>query len=70
MNTLLHSPVTDIPVVRTIGSQVSLINTGEMSAFNVLSLDELENSYEDNSEEIYADGSEDKMDIDDGILHS
>ena len=39
----------------------------DLSAFNVLSLDEPDKSYEDDSEEMYADGGEDEMDIDEGF---
>ncbi|KAI4666439.1 uncharacterized protein J4E79_002477 [Alternaria viburni] len=54
-------------VARNIGSQATLIDTGDLSDFNVMSLDEPDKSYEDDIEELYVDGDEDEMDIDEGI---
>jgi len=50
-----------------LGSQVEVIDIGYLSAFNVLSLDEPDEPYEDDIEEMYVDGGEDEIDIDDGF---
>jgi len=59
--------VADISGVRDSGLQVEIIDNGDLSAFNVMSLDEPDKSYEDDIEELYVDGDEDEMDIDEGI---
>ncbi|KAI4910871.1 hypothetical protein J4E90_007127 [Alternaria incomplexa] len=66
-NALLQGLVADMPGVRNIGSQVEIVDIGDLSAFNVLSLDEPDKSYEDDIEELYADGGENEMDIDEDV---
>jgi len=67
MRNLHQSLVADITGVRSLGSQVEIIDNGDLSAFFVLSLEEPDKSYDDDIEETYADGSEDETDIDDGF---
>ncbi|KAI4626544.1 hypothetical protein J4E83_003695 [Alternaria metachromatica] len=67
MRILHQSLVADISGVRDLGSQVEIIDNGDLSAFNVMSLDEPDKSYENDIDEMYADGGEDEMDIDEGI---
>jgi hypothetical protein len=66
-NTLLQGLVAPMPGVRNMGSYVEITDVGDLSAFNVMSLDEPDYSYEDEMEEMVAEDTE-AMDVDDGIF--
>ena len=56
-----------MPGVRDIGSQVEIIDIGDLSDFNVMTLNEPDDSYEDEVGEMVA-GDADGMDVDGGVF--
>jgi len=71
-NPLLQGLVAAMPGVRDVGSQVEIIDIGDLSDFNVMSLNEPDESYEDEVGEMVAedvDGMDvDGMDVDGGVF--
>jgi hypothetical protein len=55
-----------MPGVRNIGVHVEIIDIGDLSAFNMLSLSEPDESYEDDLDEMFAE-DDDVVEVDDSV---
>lgn len=66
-NPLLQGLVAPMPGVRDLGSQVEIIGIGDLSDFNVMSLNEPDESYEDELDEMVAE-KDDGTDPDGGVF--
>ncbi|CAN9466763.1 unnamed protein product [Alternaria alternata] len=65
-NALLQGLVAAMPGVRDIGSQVEIFDIGDLNDFNVMSLEEPDQSYEDQVEEMMT-RDHDAMEVDEGL---
>ncbi|KAL1792624.1 hypothetical protein ACET3X_009131 [Alternaria dauci] len=65
-NALLQGLVADMPGVRNIGFRVEIFDIGDLSDFNIMSLEEPDHSYEDEVEEMMA-RDDDAMEVDEGL---
>jgi hypothetical protein len=57
-----------MPGVRNIGAHVEIVDIGDLSAFNMLSLNEPDESYEEDLEEIFAEDDDSVCIIDSANL--